>query len=90
MLHLLAPYYHNAIRQRLAAGTAQTRPHLTPRERECLLWTAKGKTAWEVGQILAISDGTVVFHLKNATRKFNVFTKYHAVVKAIMLGLISP
>ena len=65
-------------------------PHLTPRERECLLWTAHGKTAWEIGQILGISDGTVVFHLKNATRKFNVFTKYHAVVKAIMLGLISP
>lgn len=90
MLHLLAPYYHNAIRQRLATDKAQSRPHLTPRERECLLWTAQGKTAWEVGQILGISDGTVVFHLKNATRKFDVFTKYHAVVKAIMLGLINP
>ena len=90
LVHLLAPYYHNAIRQRLAQDNTQSTPRLTPRERECLLWTAKGKTAWEVGQILAISDGTVVFHLKNATRKFNVFTKYHAVVKAIMLGLISP
>ena len=42
LVHLLAPYYHNAIRQLLAAGKTQSRPRLTPRERECLLWTAKG------------------------------------------------
>lgn len=63
---------------------------LTTRERECLLWTAEGKSAWEVSVILGISEGTVVFHLKNAMRKFGVCSKYHAVVKAIMMGIIHP
>ena len=89
-LHLIAHYYHNALRQRLHKSVPRERPHLTPRERECLLWTAQGKTAWEISRILGIADGTVVFHLKNATRKFDVFNKYHAVVKAIMQGVIRP
>ena len=65
-------------------------PHLTARESEILLWTARGKTAWETGEILEISDETVRFHLKNATRKFGVFSKHQAVVEAIMGGLIVP
>lgn len=68
----------------------QGRVRLTDRERDCLLWTARGKTAWEVGQILAISEETVLFHLKNATRKLGVFSKHHAVVKAIVQGYILP
>jgi DNA-binding CsgD family transcriptional regulator len=32
----------------------------------------------------------VVFHLKNAMRKIGVYSKHHAVVKAIMMGLIHP
>ena len=66
------------------------RIRLTDRERDCLLWTARGKTAWEVGQILSISEETVLFHLKNATRKLGVFSKHHAVVKAVMQGQIIP
>jgi hypothetical protein len=38
---------------------------LTPREKECMLWTLRGKTAWETGAILGISQeteiGTAVF-----------------------------
>ncbi len=66
------------------------RVRLTDRERDCLLWTARGKTAWEVGQILKISEETVLFHLKNGTRKLGVFSKHHAVVKAVMQGYIIP
>ena len=68
----------------------ESRVRLTDRERDCLLWTARGKTAWEVGQILTISEETVLFHLKNATRKLGVFSKHHAVVKAIVQGDILP
>ena len=68
----------------------QGRVRLTDRERDCLLWTARGKTAWEVGQILTISEETVLFHLKNATRKLGVFSKHHAVVRAIVQGYILP
>jgi len=62
---------------------------LTVREVECLRWTAGGKTAWEVGRILSISEQTAVRHLNNATKKLDCANKHHAVVKAMRLGLIS-
>lgn len=62
---------------------------LTPRETECLRWTMEGKTAWEVGQILGISEQTAVRHLNNATHKLDCANKHHAVVKALRLQLIS-
>jgi DNA-binding CsgD family transcriptional regulator len=81
---------HEAFLSLAADITGQGRVRLTDRERDCLLWTARGKTAWEVGQILAISEETVLFHVKNATRKLGVFSKHHAVVKAIVQGYILP
>jgi DNA-binding CsgD family transcriptional regulator len=63
-------------------------PSLTPRELEVLRWTMEGKTAWEVGAILGISERTAVMHLSNAARKLDCTTKHQAVVKALRLGLI--
>lgn len=63
-------------------------PKLTSRELEVLRWTMEGKTAWEVGTILGISERTAVMHLSNATRKLDCTTKHQAVVKALRLGLI--
>ena len=61
---------------------------LTPRELEALRWTMEGKTAWEVGEILGITEQTAVRHLNNATRKLDCVNKHHAVVKAMRLGLL--
>ena len=61
--------------------------NLTSREVECLLWTAHGKTAWEISVILKISEATVNYHLKNAMRKLGVHSKAHAVAKTLILGL---
>lgn len=63
---------------------------LTGREKECLLWTAEGKTAWEVSQILSIAERTVVFHLKNAAEKLGVANRQQAIARAIALGMITP
>jgi DNA-binding CsgD family transcriptional regulator len=63
-------------------------PRLTPRELEVLRWTMEGKTAWEVGTILGISERTAVMHLSNAAHKLDCTTKHQAVVKALRLGLI--
>ena len=62
--------------------------HLTPRELECLRWTMEGKTAWEVGTILGISERTAVLHLNNAMHKLECSSKHQAVLKALRLGLI--
>lgn len=63
-------------------------PGLTARELEALRWTMDGKTAWEVGAILSISEQTAARHLNNAARKLECANKHHAVVKALRLGLI--
>jgi DNA-binding CsgD family transcriptional regulator len=61
---------------------------LTARETECLRWTMEGKTAWEVGKILTISEQTAVRHINNATHKLGCMNKHQAVLKALRLGLI--
>jgi DNA-binding CsgD family transcriptional regulator len=61
---------------------------LTQRELECLRWTMEGKTAWEIGRILSISEQTAVRHINNATHKLACINKHQAVLKAIRLGLI--
>lgn len=63
-------------------------PSLTPRELEGLRWTMEGKTAWEVGNILGISERTAVLHVNNATHKLGCVNKHQAVLKALRLGLI--
>ncbi len=64
------------------------RPALTPRELEALRWTMDGKTAWEVGAVLGISERTAVLHINNAMHKLNCVNKHQAVLKALKLGLI--
>ena len=63
-------------------------PSLTPRELETLRWTMEGKTAWEVGNLLGISERTAALHVNNATHKLNCVNKHQAVLKALRLGLI--
>lgn len=61
---------------------------LTSQEERCLRWVAQGKTAWEIGKIMTISEPTVVFHLKNLMRKLDVINRYQALAVSIRLGLI--
>lgn len=62
---------------------------LTPREVETLRWTMDGKTAYEVGEALNISERTAVFHLRNAMKKLKCGSKHQAVLKAMRLRLLS-
>jgi DNA-binding CsgD family transcriptional regulator len=77
-----------AMRVLLPNDAAIDLPSLTPRELEALRWTMDGKTAWEVGSILGISERTAVLHLNNAMRKLGCVNKHQAVLKALRLGLI--
>jgi DNA-binding CsgD family transcriptional regulator len=68
--------------------TSKPSSELSEREKACLSWTALDKSSWEIGRILAISENTVVFHIKNAMKKLDTNTRTGAAVKAIQLGLI--
>jgi DNA-binding CsgD family transcriptional regulator len=96
-LHLLGLHFHalsvaaydrEEIDKQLTAGSDT--PEISIRECECLLWTARGKSAWETALVLGISERTVNFHVENARRKLNAQTKTQAVVQAIMQNLIRP
>ena len=63
-------------------------PSLTPRELESLKWTMEGKTAWEVGNLLGITERTAALHVNNATHKLGCVNKHQAVLKALRLGLL--
>ncbi len=77
-----------AVRLLLPEPLQPERPALTPRELEALHWTMEGKTAWEVGAILGISERTAVLHVNNAMHKLGCASKHAAVLKALRLGLI--
>jgi len=89
---LLACYLHEAIgRLVLRQETIPLKKTpLSPREHECLLWAADGKTSWEIAKIIGVSERTAIFHLHNATEKLGVSNRQHAVARAVALGLIAP
>ena len=88
-LHVLSIHFHDAVQRALSNVEKVPKPiPLTEREVEILQWTAVGKTAWEIGSILNISERTVNFHLQNAMGKFGVHNKTHAAAKAMSAGLI--
>ncbi|MCR6630637.1 MAG: LuxR family transcriptional regulator [Magnetospirillum sp.] len=87
-LQLLSVQFHT-VHSSLTRAVPAEAPRLTPREREILLWCAKGKSSWSVGQILHIAEHSVEWHLRNIFRKLGVDSRITAVVKALHLGLIS-
>ena len=77
-----------ALRVLVSEAMQPERPSITPRELEVLRWTMDGKTAWEAGVLLGVTERTVIQHLQNAMRKLECNSKHQAVLKALRLGLI--
>lgn len=62
--------------------------HLSNRETACLHWSSLGKTSWETGLILGVTERTVNFHIGNACRKLGVHSRRAAVAIAVRQGLL--
>lgn len=58
------------------------------READCLHWVARGKTNWEIGKILIISENTVRYHLKKAFATLGANSRSSAVSIAARAGII--
>jgi DNA-binding CsgD family transcriptional regulator len=67
---------------------ANATPSLTDRQRECVLWVARGKTAAETATILGIGTETVIQHLKLARERYRVHCKQSLIVSALFDGVI--
>lgn len=88
MLHLLAAYaFGRSIV--LSEGPKRQPVRLTPREREALQWAAAGKTEWEIGEAMAISEHGAEKHLRSVHRKLGAASRTHAVAEALRRGLIT-
>lgn len=83
---ILACHFHNRVLEQ--HGGRSEPVALSPKETECLKWVAAGKTAFEIGIILHISERTVRFFLESARTKLNTVNSTQAVARAIRLRLI--
>jgi LuxR family transcriptional regulator, quorum-sensing system regulator BjaR1 len=81
-LHLMSLYAFDRLRQ-LLAGRPEGKPPLTRREREVLAWSAQGKSAWEIGEILSVGKRTVDEHAQTAMRKLGAANRTQAVAIAL-------
>jgi LuxR family quorum-sensing system transcriptional regulator CciR len=86
-LNALAWHFHSACVE-ITRPAEEKRVALSEREQDCLRWVAEGKSSWEIGRILQISENTVNFHLKNAMRKLGATSRIQAVIVATRLNLI--
>jgi len=79
---LLALQVHTVAMEYIVEDDEGPEIRLTDRERECLLWTAQGKTSWEISQIIGRSTATVNYHLQKAIHKLDACNKVQAAFKA--------
>jgi LuxR family quorum sensing-dependent transcriptional regulator len=84
-LQMVAIYTHSRLREIRCAKNVR----LSARERECLTWASFGKSNWETGRILNISEETAREYIGSAATKLGVRSKVHAVAAALRCGLIN-
>lgn len=83
---ICALFNEDYLRRRSAVPAAPSL--ISERERECLLWAASGKTAWETSMILTISESAVKKYLATAANKLGARTRTQAVAMALHRGII--
>lgn len=64
-------------------------PALTRRQLDCVTLVATGKTDWEIGRILGISQATAHEHVENARKRYGVAKRSQLVIRALFDGQIS-
>jgi LuxR family quorum-sensing system transcriptional regulator CciR len=62
---------------------------LTDRQRDCVIWAARGKSDWEISRILGLSEDTVTEYLKRARQRYGVSKRTMLAVHALFDGAIS-
>ncbi|MBN2549008.1 MAG: response regulator transcription factor [Anaerolineales bacterium] len=87
------PQLHPEIARRLMERMpAPTDPfaELTPRERDVLLWLARGLSNKEIGLKLSLTEVTVKGYVSTVLSKLHVADRTQAALLAVRYGLISP
>lgn len=69
-------------------STAVAGVHLSPREAEALRWVSEGKSDWEIGVLMRISEHGVDKHLRSVFVKLKAVSRAHAVAEALRRGVL--
>jgi LuxR family transcriptional regulator, quorum-sensing system regulator CciR len=72
------------IRMRSLSGGGPVQ--LTERQLECIALVARGKTDWEIGRILGISEETVKQHMADARQRYDVSKRVQVVLRTLFDG----
>lgn len=62
---------------------------ITDRQRDCVLWLARGKTDWEISRILGVSHATVIAHVKDARARYDAPNRALLTVRTLYDGSLS-
>lgn len=91
LAQLVGAFAFEAARQlwRMRNADPSIAPRLTDRQRDCVIWASRGKTDWEIAQILGVSHETVIMHLKDARERYGVTKRTPLTVHALFDGTIS-
>ena len=90
LVEYLGYYIHMALLRtapKSAPATDRCVKELSSREVTILNWMKNGKTNWEIGKILGVSERTVRFHIESIFSKLEVTSRSQAVATAIEHGL---
>ena len=88
LLQLVGAFAFEAAR-RMQRVTLDPAPlPLTDRQRECVMWAARGKSDWEIARILEVSHDTVIEHLRHARQRYGVGKRTLLTVHALFDGTI--
>jgi DNA-binding CsgD family transcriptional regulator len=68
---------------------AAPRPKLTDRQRDCVLWIARGKGDWEISHILGISEETVASHVKHGCERYGVNKRTLLMIRTLFDGTLT-
>lgn len=64
-------------------------PDLTSRQLDCVTLVAMGKTDWEIGRILGITESTAHEHVEAARKRYGVGRRTQLVIRALFDGQIT-
>ena len=64
-------------------------PVLTDRQRDCILWAARGKSDWEISRILGVSEETVAVHIRQGCERYGVNKRTLLAIRALFDGTLT-
>jgi DNA-binding CsgD family transcriptional regulator len=88
-LELASRRIHNRCRAEPGFGLGpQTKADLSPRQIECMRWSARGKSDTDIADLMGLSKSTVHFHIEEAKKKLAVRTRVEAVARLVLDGFV--